>query len=171
MLTNQFKLLIYIVFIVQTASIKPDGGSESVDENSLTKKGPYNVVRLRENDGLRDGPHYRGATIFYPEEPSHPLASIVIVPGWSSSERSIRAWGPFLASHGMGTMTIGTNNPPRDFPEQRAAALLDAIATLRAKKPRTHHRFLKSSICRASPWAVGPWVEGRATSRRPRPSP
>ena len=55
-------------------------------------------------------------------------------------------------------MTIGTNNPPRDFPEQRAAALLDAIATLRAENARdTSPIFEKLDLSRI---AVGGWSMG-----------
>ncbi len=158
MLRPTCKALFFLLFIGPHASISSDDGSGSIDEPSLAIQGPYNVDLLREPDGLRDGPHYRGATIYYPEESSHPLASIVIVPGWSSSERSIRAWGPFYASHGIVTMTIGTNNPPKDFPEQRAAALVDALATLRAENAREESPiFEKLDLSRiaVSGWSMG----------------
>ena len=125
---------------------------------SLAVAGPYNVERLREADGLRDGPGYRGATIYYPAETSHPLASVVIVPGWGSSERSIQGWGPFFASHGIVTMTIGTNNPPKDFPKDRADALIDAIATLAAENTREESPIfqrLDLSRIAVSGWSMG----------------
>jgi hypothetical protein len=51
------------------------------------------------------------------------------VPGWVSTEADIRAWGPFLASHGIVTMTAGTNDAVGDLPPDRATAL-------RAKRAR-----------------------------------
>ena len=125
---------------------------------SLTVAGPFDVERLRETDGLRDGPRYRGATIYYPPETAHPLASVVIVPGWGSSERSIQGWGPFFASHGIVTMTIGTNNPPKDFPKDRADALIDAIATLAAENTREESPIfqrLDLSRIAVSGWSMG----------------
>lgn len=44
--------------------------------------------------------------------------------------------GPFYASHGIVTIIIGTNSP-FDFPEERAAALLDALETMRQENTRS----------------------------------
>ena len=108
--------------------------------------GPFDVERVRERDGLRNGPRYRGATIYYPAEkvaadgveppmPPARLASVVLVPGFMGPERSMSRWGPFLASHGYAVMTIGTNGPS-DNPDARGAALVDGMVTLRAENER-----------------------------------
>jgi pimeloyl-ACP methyl ester carboxylesterase len=98
--------------------------------------GPYDVDWLYESDGLRNGPHYTGATLYYPIATPEHFASIVIVPGWGMPESSIQDWGPFFASWGIIAMTIGTNNPSTDWPEDRAEALLDAIETIKQENDR-----------------------------------
>ena len=108
--------------------------------------GPFDVERVRERDGLRNGPGYRGATIYHPvrkvaEDGVEPLAppsrsaGVVLVPGFMASERSMSRWGPFLASHGFVVMTIGTNGFG-DNPDTRGAALVDGMVTLRAENER-----------------------------------
>ena len=83
---------------------------ESVSNNSASATGPYNVGSISEENGMRNGPDYSGATLFYPENAVPPFASIIIVPGYATLESSIQNWGPFFASHGIVTMTIGTNS-------------------------------------------------------------
>ncbi|MAD20167.1 MAG: triacylglycerol lipase [Planctomycetaceae bacterium] len=108
--------------------------------------GPFDVERVLERDGLRDGPRYKGATIYHPvrkvevdgvESPEPPTrsAGVVLVPGYMGPERSMSRWGPFLASHGYVVMTIGTNGPG-DNPDTRGAALVDGVVTLRAENER-----------------------------------
>lgn len=97
--------------------------------------GPFEFEVIEEEDGIRDGPDYKGATIYVPKDRQGPLPAVVVVPGFQSREVSIKKWGPFLASHGIIAMTIGTNRL-RDFPRERASALLDAIATLRSETVR-----------------------------------
>ena len=102
----------------------------------LYADGPYDVETIHESEGLRNGPHYNGATLYYPTNGTEPLASIVIVPGWGFPESSIQGWGPFFASYGIIAMTIGTNNPSNDWPENRAIALLDGIETIKQENNR-----------------------------------
>ena len=64
------------------------------------------------------------------------ISSNVIVPGFASPESSIQDWGPSYASHGIVAMTIGTNHL-LEQPAGRAAALLDAIVSLRAEHTRS----------------------------------
>ncbi|MFT3924441.1 MAG: hypothetical protein QM778_18025 [Myxococcales bacterium] len=87
-------------------------------------------------EGLRDGPDYGSQTMWYPEDGTPPFAAVAIVPGFASSEGDIADWGPFLASHGIVAITIGTNNPTTDFPDERKEALLDALETVRAEQTR-----------------------------------
>ena len=65
------------------------------------------------------------------------ISSNVIVPGFASPESSIQDWGPFYASHGIVAMTIGTNHLLEQPAGRGAAALLDAIVSLRAEHTRS----------------------------------
>jgi dienelactone hydrolase len=107
------------------------GADPSVE--SATREGPFDVETL--SAGLRDGPGYGTQTLHVPVDAEPPFASVVVVPGFVSPESSIRAWGPFLASHGIVALTIGTNSGG-DSPDVRARALLDGIETLKAENDR-----------------------------------
>jgi pimeloyl-ACP methyl ester carboxylesterase len=108
---------------------------EGITVNSLTNPGPLEVETLTEADGIRNGPDYLGATIYYPTNGTPPFASIAIVPGFSALPSSVEEWGPFYASHGIVTIIIGTNSV-FDFPELRAIALLDALETIKQENTR-----------------------------------
>ncbi len=112
----------------------PQSTAKSIEEAAL-KVGPWKVATLREQDGIRNGPAYRGGTIHHPVDAKGPLAIMVICPGFNASEGSVRPWGRYLASHGIVAMTLGTNER-RDFPIVRGRALLDAIETVRAENVR-----------------------------------
>lgn len=105
--------------------------------DSITDPGPYTVATLIEADGLRDGPDYSGATIYYPTNATPPFASIILVPGYLTAPSSIQDWGPFLASYGIVTMTIGTNSI-FDSPYDRRDGLLDALLTMAQENIRTN---------------------------------
>lgn len=107
------------------------GADPSVE--SATSEGPFDVSVI--SSGLRDGPDYGTQTLHVPVGAEPPFAGVVIVPGFVSPESSIRAWGPFLASHGIVTLTIGTNSGG-DSPAVRSRALLDGIETLKAENAR-----------------------------------
>ena len=124
-----------LFFLISWVGVSIAQDCDSLKISSISNPGPYKVKKILEKDGLRDGPDYYGATLYYPEDATPPFASIVIVPGFWSYEPSIQAWGPFLASHGIVTMTIGTNILS-DFPEQRALALLDAAETIKQENIR-----------------------------------
>ena len=83
---------------------------EEITIGSLSNPGIYDVATLTEADGLRNGPDYFGATVYYPTNATPPYASIAIVPGFTASPNSVEAWGPFYASHGIVTIIIGTNS-------------------------------------------------------------
>lgn len=111
---------------------------DDCDNTSLTdliNPGNFNFSYINETDDIRNGPYYSGATIYYPINENDFLTSIVIVPGFMNNELTIQNWGPFLASHGIVCMTIGTNNLI-DTPQDREQALLDAITTLKAEHSR-----------------------------------
>ncbi|WP_026449751.1 T9SS type A sorting domain-containing protein [Aequorivita capsosiphonis] len=109
---------------------------EDVTVESLTNPGPFDFATLTEADGLRNGPGYFGATVYYPTNATPPFASIAIVPGFTAPPSSVAEWGPFYASHGIATIIIGTNSI-FDFPEARAYALIDALETMRQENARS----------------------------------
>ena len=104
---------------------------------SITNPGPFIVANLIENAGIRNGPDYNGSTIYFPvNNPNPNLSSIIMVPGFMNTETTIQNWGPFLASHGIVTMTIGTNLLT-DTHIQRRDALLDALVSLKNENQRS----------------------------------
>jgi dienelactone hydrolase len=113
----------------------PDGLIRGADPTaaSASREGPFDVDIVTR--GLRDGPAYGTQTLFVPVGAEPPFAGVVVVPGFISPEASTRPWGPFLASHGIVTLTIGTNSGG-DLPDVRARALLDGIETLKAEDAR-----------------------------------
>ena len=108
---------------------------DGITIESLTNPGPFAIETLTEADGIRNGPDYLGATIYYPTNGSSPFPSIAIIPGFTGLPSSVQEWGPFYASHGIVTIIIGTNSLV-DFPEARALALLDALETIRQENTR-----------------------------------
>ena len=96
---------------------------------------------LKEPAGIRNGPHYDSATIYYPVDqagvlPANQQLSIMaFCPGYRGSERSMAPWGEFMASHGVVTVTLGTNSLS-DQPPARGRALLDALETVRNENTR-----------------------------------
>lgn len=127
--------LLLFLFIF-TGSIRAQNCDPLLTLGSITDPGQYSVATLTESDGIRNGPDYSGATIYYPTNATPPFPSIAIVPGYVSPQSSIQEWGPFLASHGIVVMTIGTNSF-FDDPYARRDALLDAIVTIAGENTRT----------------------------------
>ena len=119
--------------------------------------GPYSYSKFSEGNGIRNGPGYKGATVYYPTTAEPPFAGIAIVPGYLSTEDTIRAWGPFYASHGIVAITIGTNSLG-DLPELRSAALLDAVVSLQGENNRSDsplHGSLDINRFAVSGWSMG----------------
>jgi dienelactone hydrolase len=108
---------------------------DSLAQIALINPGSFEVSSINESNNIRNGPEYAGATIYYPTNTSELLHSIILVPGFMNGEGTIQNWGPFLASHGIVTMTIGANNLT-NIPTQRKDALLDAVITLKAEHNR-----------------------------------
>ncbi|WP_405606266.1 T9SS type A sorting domain-containing protein [Polaribacter sp. Asnod1-A03] len=126
-------LSIIILFLFSHISIAQ---CNDVSLNNLTNPGPYEVATLTEEDGIRNGPDYLEATIYYPINATKSLPSIAIVPGWGADPSSIEEWGPFFASHGIVSIIISTNSLYLDFTEERASALLDALETIKQENIR-----------------------------------
>lgn len=138
-------------------SIQVNAQCETITSESITNPGQFGVSTLTEGNGVRNGPDYSGSTIYYPTNEDEALASIIIVPGFISLESSISAWGPFLASHGIVTMTIGTNGL-FDQPAARSSALLDAMVSLKEENTRANSP-LKGKL-NTSNIALGGWSMG-----------
>ena len=125
--------------------------------NDITNPGIYNVASLTESDGIRNGPDYSGATIYYPTNATPPFTGIAIVPGFVSAQSTIQTWGPFYASHGIVAITIGTNSL-FDNPDRRRDALLDALVTIAEENTRTNSPLfgnLDTDRMAVSGWSMG----------------
>lgn len=131
-------------------------GDDPTDASVMgTATGPYATMMY--TDGYRRGMKYADSTIVYPLDAKPPFAETAIVPGSVSPQSSIISWGPFLASFGIVTMTIGTNSLS-DPPEVREEALLDALETLKSEHARTdsplHGRLALDRLATMG-WSMG----------------
>jgi dienelactone hydrolase len=102
-------------------------------EASASRAGPYNVESY--TSGFRAPQSYGGGTIHYPTDAEPPLGIVVVCPGFTAPQLLIQSWGPFLASHGIVTMTIDTITP-LDPVDARAVALMDALGGVQAENAR-----------------------------------
>lgn len=130
-------------------------GEAPADDLSGARPGPYKIEAY--SDGYRNGPAYADSTINYPTDAEPPFALVVVVPGFVSPQSSIASWGPFLASHGIVTMTIGTNLPT-DLPETRKNALIDAMTSLKEENMRSGSPLmgkLDTSYTATMGWSMG----------------
>ena len=129
-----YKLDIILLFLVSNY-MSFSQGCDTISLDNINNPGPYTFETIVENDGMRDGPDYFGSTLYYPIDGEGPFSSLVLVPGFVSPQSAVSAWGPYLASHGIIVMTIGTNTLT-DLPQDRANALLDAVQTLQEENNR-----------------------------------
>lgn len=127
------RLFVFYFFLCPLISFS--NGCDSIMLNLITNPGPFSVSNIDESSGIRNGLDYDGATIYYPDNGNY-LSSIVIVPGFMNTELTVQNWGPFLASYGIVTMTIGTN-ALIDSEFQRRDALIDAIISLKDEHNRS----------------------------------
>lgn len=72
------------------------------------------------------GHGFGGGTIYYPTNATGPLPVIAVVPGFVSSQDTIRWYGPLLAPEGFAVITIDTNSG-FDQPTSRRDQLFAAI--------------------------------------------
>lgn len=154
---KKFYLFLIFTFIFSFPGTFVQAQCSGATLESLTNPGPYEVATLTEADGIRNGPKYAGATIYYPTNASPPYASIAIVPGFTAAPTSVQDWGPFYASHGIVTIIIGTNSP-YDLPEARALGLIDALETIRQENVRAISPLagnLNLSKLAVSGWSMG----------------
>jgi len=148
-------LLFITLFLSFNTSFAQD--CDLITLESISNPGEFTIGSLTEADGIRNGPDYDGATIYYPTNAAPPYSGMAIVPGYVSAQSSIQNWGPFLASHGIVTMTIGTNSI-WEHPEARRDALLDALVTLKGENTRTDSPLLGQLDINSL--AVGGWSMG-----------
>jgi dienelactone hydrolase len=156
-------ILVVLLFVGSITSNTLFAQCENVTVASLTNPGPFEIATLTEADGIRNGPDYAGATIYYPTDATPPYTSIAIVPGFTALPASVEEWGPFYASHGIVTIIIGTNSL-FDFPEARAEALLDALETLRQENTRATSPL--ESALDIDKFAVSGWSMGGGGAQR-----
>ena len=128
-----------------------------VSVNSISNFNPISIDSLTEANGLRNGPDYNGATLYYPSTLVGNFKSIVLVPGFLATQSSIAPWARFFASRGFVCMTIGTNST-LDFPNIRALALLDGMETMRQENNRMASPLYQKID--TSKIAVGGWSMG-----------
>ena len=151
-------LLIYFLLLLPFISFcQTNSDCSDVTISSATVNGSYTVNSYLESDGIRDGNDYYGSTIYYPENTSGLLPSIIIIPGYANPELSIQAWGSFLASHGIVCMTIGTNSI-WDEVIDRKEALQDALISLKAENNRTNSPLFNSldtTLIALGGWSMG----------------
>ncbi len=151
------KIKLFLALLLLTLSQHAYSQCDSITVQNVTNFTPIVFDSLVESDGLRNGPDYSGATLFYPLNGDNSLKSIVIVPGFLATQESVIGWARYLASRGFIGMTIGTNSV-YNFPNIRANALIDGMETIRQENNRAgsplFQRIDTSNI------AVGGWSMG-----------
>ena len=152
------KFILFFLLLIPVFSFSQNTNDcSAVTISSATNTGPNTVATYLESDGIRDGNDYYGSTIYYPENTTGVLASILIIPGYVNLESSIQNWGPFLASHGIVCMTIGTNST-FELVNARKEALQDALISLKGENNRINSPlFNKLDTNRI---ALGGWSMG-----------
>jgi dienelactone hydrolase len=101
----------------------------------LFSNGPFSIETITQQDGLRDGPDYSEALVYYPLNAPIPLPVVVLVPGFTNSISDIENWGYYLASYGFVIFLVNVNSI-WEPPSYRAAALLDGIVTMKLENER-----------------------------------
>ena len=98
--------------------------------------GPYDFESIEQSDGMRNGPLYADATLYYPLDAPEPLKSIVFGAGWGGGGIYMSDWATLFASHGFVAVTIDYNDADNDSHQQRAEAMLDLIETIKLEHVR-----------------------------------
>lgn len=135
-------------------------------QDSAKANGKFKVERYTDGFPVMG---YGGGTIYWPSDAEAPFASVAVVPGFTAYQSSIAAWGPFLASHGIVTMTIDTTTTS-DPPAQRADELMAALKTLQGENTREGSPLkgkLDTSRQCVSGWSMGGGGTLIAASKNP----
>jgi len=147
----------FFMMLLALASKTASSQCTDVTVDAISNFIPLSIDSVFETAGMRNGPDYKGATLYYPISGSSNYKSIVLVPGYFASEKSVAAWARYFASRGFVAMTIGTNNL-YDQPSVRALALLDGMETVRQENSRiTSPVYNKLDVDNI---AVGGWSMG-----------
>jgi dienelactone hydrolase len=150
---------IYVTFLVLLTLFTPNAYSQctSITVENVTNYTSFNLDSLVESDGLRNGPDYKDATLYFPINEDNNLKSLVLVPGYVADQSSVKVWAKYLASRGFVCLTIGTNSFT-DYPALRANALIDGMETIRQENSRStsplYQKIDTNNI------AVGGWSMG-----------
>lgn len=135
-----------------------------VSATTATRDGPFRVATFRV-DGGRE---YGGGTVYFPTNAEPPFSAFVMCPGFTARQSSIRAWGPFFASHGIVIMTMDTRRTT-DPVSARDDQLLAALDDLRAENARSGSPLagaLDLERLGVAGWSMGgggSWLAGSAT--------
>ena len=156
---NIYRNLIFnlLVLIPVISLCQTNLDCSDVTISSATDDGNYTVNSYVESDGIRNGADYYGSTVYYPQNASGLLPSIIIIPGYANPQLSVQAWGSFLASHGIVTMTIGTNSFFENV-TSRKEALQDALISLKAEQDRVNSPLfhnLDTNLIALGGWSMG----------------
>ncbi|KYG74868.1 dienelactone hydrolase family protein [Roseivirga ehrenbergii] len=151
------KVRTLLVLLICVLSYSVYGQCESITAKSVSTYTPFSLDSLYEADGLRNGDDYDGATLYFPTNSESNLKSIVLVPGYKATQRSVSLWARYLAERGYVTMTIGTN-ALTDSPALRAKALVDGMETIRQENNRTDSPLFQKLDTENI--AVGGWSMG-----------
>lgn len=149
-----------IMLVLLMCAISPYGYAQckSITVESVSNYTAIAIDSLYEADGLRNGDDYDGATLYYSNHKKNKkLKSIVLVPGYKATQRSVSLWARYLAERGYVTMTIGTNILT-DSPALRAKALIDGMETIRQENKRKGSPLFKKLDTKSI--AVGGWSMG-----------
>ena len=98
--------------------------------------GPYQFSSISQSDGMRDGPLYLNADLYYPLDASNSLKTIVIGSGYGGTGAYMSGWAEYFASHGFIAATIDYNDAENDSHGQRGEAMLDLIKTIKLESSR-----------------------------------
>ncbi|MFT6826839.1 MAG: dienelactone hydrolase [Roseivirga sp.] len=152
------KVRIVLALLIFTISHYSYAQCESITVESISNYTALSIDSVFEADGLRNGDDYDGATLYYPAgKRNKNLKSIVLVPGYKATQKSVSYWAKYFAERGYVAMTIGTN-VLTDSPALRAKALIDGMETIRQEnKRRGSPLFKKIDV---ENMAVGGWSMG-----------
>ena len=109
---------------------------QDIGESGDIEHGPYEFSFITQSDGMRDGPEYADATLYYPIGVQTLLTSIIIGAGWSGSGEDMWEWAYLFSSHGFIAVTINYNDPVNESHQDRAIAMLDLIETVKQENTR-----------------------------------
>lgn len=151
------KVKVLLVMLAVVVSQYGYSQCKSITVDRISNYSPVSIDSLYEADGLRNGDDYDGATLYYPAKRKKNLKSIVLVPGYKATERSVSMWARYFAQRGYVTMTIGTNILT-DSPALRAKALVDGMETIREENKRKGSPLFKKLDTESI--AVGGWSMG-----------